>query len=171
MALFSVWLVGAGVAYHAASIQRFLRTLSSSTLALARLASSGVLAAVVLGVSFARIDPRLGEAMVGLATAGLLTLLVDDVHWRGVPHWVLNTISSYAHASYSLYAIHLPIIVITSAAVIGRAHNRWRPNFAQLAAGSLLLCCVVLIARLFAGFTEFRTECIRVALMHRDRGA
>jgi peptidoglycan/LPS O-acetylase OafA/YrhL len=167
MALFPVWLVGAAVAYHAPSIQRLLRALSTSTLALARLVSSAVLGAVVLGVSVARVDARLGEAMVGLATVGLLVLLVDDVRWRGAPHWILRTVSSYAHASYSLYAIHLPIIVMASAAVVGRAPDRWQPGFVQLAAGFTLLCCVVLVARLFAGLTEFRTERVRAALLRR----
>ena len=71
MALFPVWLLGAAVAYHAASIQGFVKGLPPATLALARLVVSAVLGAVVLGVSVAQIDARLGEAVVGLATAGL----------------------------------------------------------------------------------------------------
>jgi peptidoglycan/LPS O-acetylase OafA/YrhL len=167
MALFPVWLAGAGVAYHATSIQRFLRGLPTLALALARLASSAVLGLVVLGVSVAKINPPLGEAMVGLVTAGLLAMLVDDLQWRGAPNRILRTISSYAHASYSLYAIHLPIIVIMSAAVVGRASDRWRPDFLHIVAGSSLLCCVLVIARVFAGLTEFKTESVRAALLHR----
>jgi peptidoglycan/LPS O-acetylase OafA/YrhL len=169
MALFPVWLLGAAVAYRATSIQGFLQGLPPATLAFARLVSSAVLGAVVLGVSVARIDARLAEAVVGLATAGLVALLIGDVQWRGAPNWILRTTSSYAHASYSLYAIHLPVIVILSAALVGRAPDRWQPDFAQLAAGSSLLCGVVLIARLFAGWTEFRTERIRAALLRRGR--
>jgi peptidoglycan/LPS O-acetylase OafA/YrhL len=171
MALFPIWLMGAAVAYRAATIRHLLSRLSTLPLALARLTSSAVLGVVVLGVSSARIDSLFGEAMVGLATAVLLGLLVDDVQWRGAPNWLLRAISSYAHASYSLYAIHLPIIVLMSAGLIGRAPDRWSPDLAHLAAGSSLLCCIVLIARLFAGWTEFRTERIRaVAGVIRSAG-
>jgi hypothetical protein len=54
-----------------------------------------------------------------------------------------------------------------SAAIVGRASDRWRPDFLRIVAGAFLLCCVVVIARVFAGLTEFRTEGVRAVLMRR----
>jgi peptidoglycan/LPS O-acetylase OafA/YrhL len=169
IALFPVWLLGAAVAYHRASIRRLLGSLSPTVLAIGRMAAAVVLAVVVLAVSAVQVNARVAEGVVAAATACLLMLLVDDVHWRGVHAWVLRTLSRYAHASYSLYAIHLPIIAICSAALVGRAEDRWRPDSIRLATGVAILSAIVLIARLFAGFTEFRTDRVRAVLLRGFR--
>jgi peptidoglycan/LPS O-acetylase OafA/YrhL len=169
IALSPVWLLGAAVAYHQVSIRHLLGSLSPAMLAVGRLAASVVLAVVAIAVSAVQVNARIAEGIVAAATACLLMLLVDDVRWRGAHALLLRTLSRYAHASYSLYAIHLPIIAICSAAFVGLAQDRWQPDSIHLAIGVAILSAIVLIARLFAGFTEFRTDRVRTALLRGFR--
>jgi peptidoglycan/LPS O-acetylase OafA/YrhL len=169
--LFLVWLLGAAVAYYQPSIEGALRRLAPSTLAAVRLVASAGLAAAVFcwSASPGFIHWRVGEAAVGLTTACLLAVVLDDVHWRGIHGRLLRGLSGYARASYSLYAIHLPILAFVAAALIARPERRWQPDQAHLAKGVLVVLAIVLIAWVFATFTEMNTDRVRIALMRRNR--
>jgi len=131
LVLFPVWLAGAAVAWKRDAIADRLAAARQSTLTVAR---SAALAAV-LGT--AAIDSRVGSLptkfAVALATAGLIAVLVTDVSgpW---PRKALGPWSWAAEWSYSLYAIHLPVIAILSAALLPDAQLRW-----QMTPGSFLL--------------------------------
>jgi peptidoglycan/LPS O-acetylase OafA/YrhL len=165
MALFPVWLLGAAVAYKQVAIRRLLSCLPRSTLCIARLVASITLGLVVLGVSAVSMHERIADGAVGIATACLLALLITDLRWRGICKRLLRIGSGYARASYSLYAIHLPIIVISSAVFMGRSEDRWQPDVGHIFAGTVIMFSVVLIAQVFARFTEFNTERVRAALI------
>jgi peptidoglycan/LPS O-acetylase OafA/YrhL len=169
--LFLVWLLGVLVAHHQSSIQGTMRRLAPSSLAALRLvASAGFIAAVLCwSASPGAIHWRVGEAAVGLATACLLAVLLDDVHWHGIHGWLLRSVSGYARASYSLYAIHLPILALVTAAFIARPERRWHPDHVHLAVGALVVLAILLIAWVFATFTEMHTDRVRIALLRQSR--
>jgi peptidoglycan/LPS O-acetylase OafA/YrhL len=171
LALFPVWIAGAAVARQQERIQSVTRSLTPITLASCRFAAAAVLVAAIICASSASIDSLVGDAAVGLATAGMLVLLLDDLQWRGISQRLLHFVSGYANASYSLYAIHLPIVAISAAALIGQASLRWQPTPALLVAGAAFLTVVLLTARGFAVCTEARTNRVRAVLLHQFVGS
>ena len=162
--LFPVWLLGVLVAARQQTIRRLLSSCPQPLLAAIRTAVVAGFVATVVGLSLLRTASRTADLAVGVATAGLLALLVDDVRWRGAPDRVLRFLSRSAHGSYSLYAIHLPILAFVAAAVIGRADRRWFPDPLHLGAAALVFMVVALAAWGFASRTEARTNQVRSAL-------
>jgi peptidoglycan/LPS O-acetylase OafA/YrhL len=162
--LFPVWLLGVFVAAREQQIRQLYAKCPPPILAAARVAIVAGFAAVIVGVSLLRRVSLLTDLAVGVAAAGLLALLIDDVRWPGAPGRLLEVLSRSAHGSYSLYAIHLPILAFTAAATIGRAERRWFPNPLHLGAAALVLVAVALAAWAFASCTEARTNQVRAAL-------
>jgi peptidoglycan/LPS O-acetylase OafA/YrhL len=162
--LFPVWLLGVLVAARQETIRRLLSSGPRPLLAAVRMAVVVAFVVTVVGLSLSRTASRAADLAVGVTTAGLLALLVDDVRWRGAPDRMLRTLSRLAHGSYSLYAIHLPILAFVAAAVIGRADRRWFPDLLHLGAAALVFMVVALAAWGFASCTEARTHQVRSAL-------
>jgi peptidoglycan/LPS O-acetylase OafA/YrhL len=164
---FPLWLLGALVARQQPSVQAMLRSLTRSQLTAIRAVMTAGLAAAVLcwSVFPGFIHWYVGEAAVAVAAACLLAVLLDDVDWRGIPGRLLRGLSGYARASYSLYAVHLPILAFVTAAVIGRPERRWQLGPDVLAASAFIALAVVLAAWGFASFTEMHTDTIRKALL------
>jgi peptidoglycan/LPS O-acetylase OafA/YrhL len=167
--LFPTWLLGVVVAHHRSSVQRAISQWPTWLLPVARVAATSALVAVLAVSSSRWFDHRvhLKDAGVALVTAGLLSLLIHDLTWQGLPGRLLRRLSNCAHGSYSLYAIHEPIVALACAAIVGRAEHRWPPDAIHLAAGGALLLSMVVVAWGFAACTELRTDQVRAAIGRR----
>ena len=64
-----------------------------------------------------------------------------------------------ARFSYTLYLVHLPFLVLITAAIAGE--SRWQPDARHLLVGSAALLLAIGYAFAIASLTEFQTEHVR----------
>lgn len=160
LALFPAWLLGAAIAWRET---RLLAPFTGHRWRTAGLRAAGaVLTAGALGWQV--MLPRGGVAAdltLGLATGvlvlGLRTVTVGD----GVVGRVSRLVGGYAKASYSLYLVHLPLLILFSASLIPVADARWTPTPASLAAFAGISVAMIVIGYGFAAVTEFHTDRLR----------
>ena len=77
----------------------------------------------------------------------------------------VRVIRTLARFSYTLYVVHLPLLVLLLAAFAGSARSQ--PGTESILAAVLLLAAVVAYAFGVAWLTEFRTDRVRQALERR----
>lgn len=149
---FAIWLLGAGVCAARTRLPRFGSVALAAVLA--------AFAAALVGVRV--LHPGLGsDAVVAGAFALLLAVLV------GAPS--STSIASHAGraSSYSIYAVHLPLLVLATA-LLAPAH---RLPYGAEAVGTWALCsaAAVLAGLLFSTVTERHTARVQ-GLLQRLRG-
>jgi peptidoglycan/LPS O-acetylase OafA/YrhL len=154
-----VWLLGALVAWQRDRIADRLRRLSPVVLRavrwIAALATAAALGGTGLGYSVAAVGS------LTVATTVLLALLVEDVRWTGLPGRAVNSVSRYASASYSLYAIHLPLVVLIQAFLVEDPELRWGPTVAHWIGLGAIVTVLMVAGWGFARLTEHHTERVR----------
>jgi peptidoglycan/LPS O-acetylase OafA/YrhL len=132
LGLFPAWLLGAVLAALAPRIRRSIAPRIRRSIAvwpprvLAVARGVAVPLIVLTAVVAHEVDlpfrlPALGLAAV---TALGMALFVTDVGWSGLPGRVLDAASWTAHSSYSLYAIHMPIVVLLAAMLVPTFEGR-----------------------------------------------
>ena len=146
---FPVWALGALVAIAPAR----------------RAGSRLVLAATAGGVAGALVLARLNllsglglDYALGLAFAGWLYALTAPCSEAALPEWYGVFAGGLANCSYSLYAIHLPLLMLIRVAL---PPGVWLPGWAGY--GMMLLVAVALTAAgyAFSRATEARTDAVR----------
>jgi peptidoglycan/LPS O-acetylase OafA/YrhL len=157
-----VWLMGAGVALFRDRISAGLAALRPLVLALARAGAAAAVAAALYATQ-ADYSSRNVLLLAGVTTV-LLALLVEDLHWSGLPGRVLDALSRYAESSYSLYAIHLPIAALLAALLVPQAAHRWVSSPAHWLGLAALTAVLIGAGRLFAWATERHTGHLRALL-------
>ncbi|MFI5495097.1 acyltransferase family protein [Actinoplanes sp. NPDC051859] len=157
-----VWLMGAGVALFRRQIAERLVALRPLVLTLARTAAAVAVAAAMWS-TYLSYSSRNVLVLAG-ATTVLLVLLVEDLHWTGLPGRVLDALSGYAESSYSLYAVHLPIAAMMAALLVPQAAHRWAATPAHWLALLALSAVLVGAGWLFAWATERHTPRLRALL-------
>jgi peptidoglycan/LPS O-acetylase OafA/YrhL len=160
-----VWLLGAVVAWNKDRIAGWLMRMKPSTLTVARLVA--VAALVTMMCLTALKYSNLNVLLLALATTILVALLVVDVQWTGASGKALGGLSRYADSSYTLYAIHLPIVALVAAIVVPDAAQRWEATPLHWAAGLGLVVVLLVIGWLVALVTELRTDRLRSAIERR----
>jgi peptidoglycan/LPS O-acetylase OafA/YrhL len=63
--------------------------------------------------------------------------------------------------SYTLYLVHLPVLVFLQAWLVSMGGGRWQPDLPHLAAGAGIALAMIAYAAVFGAFTEARTETAR----------
>jgi len=165
MELFTAWILGAAIAWQRPRIVTILRLARRRHLAVARGLACAATVASMLAARHAGVAPW-GEAIViGLPTAALLGLLSVELDWRGWAGRALEQAARLAHSSYSLYAIHVPVLVFAAAVLVPDVNRRWNMDPPHAAAGFGLLVGVVLVAVAFAFATEMRTDDVRSRIL------
>jgi peptidoglycan/LPS O-acetylase OafA/YrhL len=163
--LFPCWLLGALVAAYRRQLADMLARAKSRSRFFVRLLAAGatLLIAIIvrLGVD---LPSRSGAWILAIVTAGLIATFVTDVSWQGTLGRALGITSRTAHSSYSLYAIHMPIVVILAAWAVPAPGLR-----APMTAGTLLMCVGIVlgiwaIAHAFAHATEMQTDRVKTAV-------
>ncbi len=98
------------------------------------------------------------DFVIGLATTFLIYCLLQSQAPAG--RGVLAGVSHRAaNMSYTLYVVHLPMVVFFTAWLV--KNGRWRPDPFHLFLGILVIIAAVLYARAIARLTEARTGAIR----------
>jgi peptidoglycan/LPS O-acetylase OafA/YrhL len=161
LGLFPAWLLGALVAALAPRLRRMISSWPPRLLALAR---GGSIPPIVLAAVAAHAIPlpfRLDALLLAAVTALGISVFVTDVAWTGRRGRVLSAAGWTAHSSYSLYAIHMPIVVLIAAVVVPSYRDRWALSPASAAGflAAVAVCC--LVAYVFARFTERKTDVVR----------
>ena len=157
-----VWLMGAGVALFRRPIAARLAASRPHVLALARAAATAALVAALWATQVSYSGRNV--LLLAATTTVLLTLLVEDVRWNGLPGRALDAMSRYAESSYSLYAVHLPIAALIAALIVPRAAHRWAPTPAHWLALVALSAVLIAVGWLFARVTERHTGRLRAVL-------
>ncbi len=164
---FLLWVVGAGVAYQAPAIARGLGALSHRQETILR----GCLLVAVLAAMLAdRTWPGsylghfgrfTGDVVVGLVAAALMALLTVDPGW-GFMSRPVTRFSRYSRSTFSLYAIHLPLLTLLAAALVPRVAHRWAPSVWSALAVAAIALSAIAVAWVFAHFTEHHTDALRI---------
>lgn len=169
---FLIWLFGWAAAALPASGHLLERRLTRL------IASAAVAGVVVAALVIARfVLPGLpGDFVVGIATAAMLYVLARGSPGTDRPPAVaVRAAKGLAGFSYSLYVVHLPLLVFVRAWAERAGHTTWEPDHAHLAFGLLLAFGVLACAFGFAWVTERQTDRIRRRLTssrgHRPRVA
>jgi peptidoglycan/LPS O-acetylase OafA/YrhL len=160
LALFPAWLLGALAAWLSPAAHRFAGR-RHAVVARVRLGAAG---ATLLAMMVARLagPPLLVQALViGVPTSVLLWTLTTDLHPTGWRLRGLRGLSRLAESSYSLYAIHMPLVVLLAAWLTPQRGDRWTLLGPAFGALLLVAAAFVALAAVFASFTEGRTDRVR----------
>lgn len=156
---FVLWMTGVGAARATRAPMR------SARLALAVFLSVAI--GLRLGLRYSLVEiwwiGELADAAVALAFANLLATLQFD----NGPVWRFSTWRVHARLSeisYSLYAVHLPVLVILCAAAQQTFGIGWRTaptHWTHWVVMAAILFATIAIARLFWRVAEARTPAVR----------
>jgi peptidoglycan/LPS O-acetylase OafA/YrhL len=160
-----VWLLGALVARYRAEISSQLTTWSPQVRRAARAIAGAATAAALCGTGVAWSSAAV--ATLSVTTTVFVALLVDDVTWTGLPGRAIGSLSRYAGASFSLYAMHLPLVVLVQAFLVEDAELRWAPTFPHWVGLAALVSLLTLAGWGFARVTEHHTDRVRRIVQDR----
>ena len=159
--LAQTWAIGARVAWFRNDISAWLNRRTLPAVFGLRLALGVIV--LIAAVVNSRIWNTGTTYILAVVAALWLASLVTDVRSRA-ERAVLLPFSLSAEWSYSLYAIHLPILTLVAAAIVPLASDRW-----QLTALSALLCLAIALipvaaAMVFYVLFERNTNSVRKLL-------
>jgi peptidoglycan/LPS O-acetylase OafA/YrhL len=125
---------------------------------------------VLLGVSLAltrasRVTNNQADFLVGAGTIPLVTILATNVY--GCRPWLARVAARLTDMSYSLYAVHLPLLICLSAFLVG--NQRW--NLSLRADVNWFFVCAVTFAYAYGVYWLFesRTDRFRKAIFTQVR--
>lgn len=153
---FPIWLFGA--AMHVVPRLK-LRRLPLATL---RASSFGVFA-IALGLArLHKMTELPSDYCVGLSfSVWLYLLLADTVEQESKAAWK-QSYSSFAAllagCSYSIYAIHLPVLFLIRSALVAAP---WQPTISYLSVGLVMGLSIIAIGYFFSQVTEAKTDAVR----------
>jgi len=104
------------------------------------------------------IGSTLSDYILGSATFVLLWSFLSARSPAGNPLWV-RFARSTAGFSYTLYLVHLPLLVFIASVTVG--DSRWQPTSVRILTALLILAVAIGYAWLVAFLTEFRTADVR----------
>jgi peptidoglycan/LPS O-acetylase OafA/YrhL len=151
--LFAVWLLGVGL--NLLPKTRLLEGPLSLSIALALFFFSLALSYLTPGILQRALPSQL---CVGFGSAVLIYVLLQSTGASsdGLYRKVATGLAGF---SYTLYLVHLPLLVFIKAMVL--PHDRWPVNYGALSAGCLILLVILGYAWVVSQLTEARTESVR----------
>lgn len=136
------------------------------------MAASGLLLFGTLFVTRGRAD-LVADFAVGVAFTVLLYLLLPrDGDIRAQPAQTFKgrqVVRGFADFSYTLYLVHMPLLVFVHARLSMSTHRKWEPDALHMLYGVGLTLLVVAYAWLVAQFTERQTGRVRAFFTGRIR--
>lgn len=159
LALFPAWLFGALAGARPKLLHGLKPRIGARGWACLQLLAA-VLIVLALVAARAGRDafPYLGPAMIGLITSAAFLVLNSD---GGAPSYVTRKLSDFSRCTYSLYSIHMPIVVLAAALLVPDFDRRWNLVSLQGLFVPAFTAVLLLIAMGFAAFTEARTNRVR----------
>ncbi|HEY1216767.1 MAG TPA: acyltransferase [Bryobacteraceae bacterium] len=170
--LFPAWLVGAGVAAWRQPIGRALSRLERRTLSGLRFGALIAMLGAMVVAHQVSLPSRLGAWIVAVAAGCLVSLFAVDLDWVGSRGRALTAVSSTANFSYSIYAIHMPVVALVAAILVPDFRQRWPLDGLHGLIGLLIVGMLATLSWLFAKATEQRTDAVRawITVRFRSRG-
>ena len=150
---FGCWLCGA--ALHHVTKTQLIERRRTPIGGIWLVASGGMLIAMLIVVRIVGLE-GLELALAGIFACFLYTLLRTD---PPTPRWLRPFAAYGAKASFSLYALHFPIIAFTAALLLDT--ERLRPSGANIALVLVTLAFAIFACGLFAALTERHTARVR----------
>ncbi|KRE72570.1 acyltransferase family protein [Arthrobacter sp. Soil762] len=157
-----LWALGAVVAAFAPRLIKVLNSWSVRKVAAARVLTGGLtlmMCMVVRGLN--SLPEVVGDLIVAVAAAAFIATLLTGLLGSGGFSRVLTRLSSLAHSSYSLYAIHLPIAFLVVSALGVQVDSRWPSDAVHWIYMLAIIGGIVAAAWLFAQVTERHTATVR----------
>ena len=151
--LFSVWLLGVGI--------NLLPKLKTPNVRVLLVPVLGLLF-IVLALSYLHLGimhhALISSLCVGFAAGLLIYLLLhsEEPSAAGIYARLGKTVAGF---SYTLYLVHLPLMVFIKAAVLPQ--SRWSVDFPALMAGCVILAVLLIYAWMISELTEARTDSLR----------
>lgn len=152
--LFPIWLAGAALArWKTPVVPRRFRVLILV-----------LYVPVFFGIAKSHLSQIPADYLLALATVPLMWTLLSYRLPAAPSLWTRLSRRSAAF-SYTLYVVHVPLVVLFTAAL---AHDhRWIPTLPHFGWALLVLIAVLAYAYLVASLTEFHTEKVRKAIQSR----
>lgn len=157
LAQFPAWLAGAALAWQRDRLAAAVERLPTGVHTAARISA---IVFVVAAMVFARDGALWREYVLAAAAALMLATFLVDVRSRAA-RAALRPLSWAAEWSYSLYAIHLPILAFMTAAIVPQAENRLPMTPTTFLLLLLITGVPVIIAVGFYSLTERHTNTVR----------
>lgn len=162
LAYLPLWALGAGVFLAQPLLTRTLNQLTPWQVALIRgLAAAMTLAACVAVRGLNSLPTIVGDYIVAVPAALLTATLVTGFRPGGTGEKLLTPYSRLASSSFSLYAIHLPILVLTASMIGVQVDDRWPSDPAHWALLFAIIAGILALGWLFAQGTEKHTNAVR----------
>jgi len=165
-ALFPAWLLGALIAYFQVDLRKRVAMLSTATLGCLRCVAIVILLGAML---WDRISggspwhtPPATFAVAAVAGVLVVLLLPDLTPKRVVPRRLLQFASYLASSSFSLYAIHLPVLVFLAVLLSpGGVTGSWIPSPLVWTKYLAVVALLVGVGWAFGTLTERHTDAVR----------
>ncbi len=166
LALSAVWLLGALVAWQQDRLRALVDRVPRGLLGVLRVAAVALVAwSLYLCSLQSATQTRTVPAsfVTGLAAAVLVVVLLPDVHPRSrVGAALLRSTDVLAACSFSVYAVHLPLVSLVAALLHPDGDTAvWRPGLPGWALVLAVSAAAVAAGWLFARYTEARTGALR----------
>lgn len=162
LAYLPLWALGGVVYIKRNDIRRVLGRMGRTRIAFIRIiAALATLAAGVVVRGLNSLPVLLGDYIVAVPASLLLATLVTGFLPGGVGERLLTPYSKLAHSSYSLYAIHVPLLVLAVSALGIQEANRWPSDLLHWTLLLGIVFATVAVAWLFAQGTERHTQVVR----------
>lgn len=162
LAYVPIWLLGTAVAMYAQKIQALVSAIKPTNLLIIRLFAAGLTLAVALLVRGLNSLPAfVSDYVVAVPAAFLLATLTTGYIKNSTEASLLGRFARLANCSYSLYAIHTPILIFIVSLLGIQESNRWAATPISWLGVLLLIIAVTVIGWLFAQVTEKHTDRIR----------
>jgi peptidoglycan/LPS O-acetylase OafA/YrhL len=107
----------------------------------------------------------LEDLLFGLITFAFLYVLLSARERSREDSRMTHLWRTLARFSYTLYVVHLPLLVLIAALTLGV--TRWVPTVAHVGMAAVLLVLAMLYSYGLAALTEFRTDRLRKAIERR----
>ncbi|TFD37815.1 acyltransferase [Cryobacterium sp. TMT2-10] len=166
LSLFPVWLLGAAVAFRGGSIRSRVSKVPPMVLTALRVLNLLALVGAMVADKVAGGSPvnaPFTSYIVGVLAASFVALLLPDLWPRqAAGRQLLRLSSGLAASSYSLYAIHYPLLVLMAVAVSpGGVTGSWQPSVGSWAGFIAIVVALTTAGWVFSLVTERHTESAR----------
>jgi peptidoglycan/LPS O-acetylase OafA/YrhL len=160
---FPMWCLGASVAAAESRVVSRRAGKSAARVRTFRAMSIALVLATSLAVRGINTLPAvLGDYLVAIPATMMLMSLAGTT--RTVALSGTRCLSWFSHRSYSLYAIHTPVLVLAVSAIGLSADRRWAPDLGHAVLATLLILATLGLSLTFAAATELRTSAVRNAV-------
>ncbi|MBD2151033.1 hypothetical protein H6F44_13025 [Pseudanabaena sp. FACHB-1277] len=150
-----IWLFGVAVLYSFKEFKfpvKYRNVLTLFAIAL-------LLVAIMFTLFIPSESLYVADIIVGIAASVLIYALIQYDQLIDQNHIYPRTVHALANFSYSLYLLHVPLLVFLTAVFL--KNERWQPDLIHLFYGMLLFVVIILYAYGISCFTEAKTHVLK----------